>query len=164
MATTTLFVSTMPQHWASKSMLEIRLLSGSSIHKFYPNRNLILSTLHFTETSLFLYGTLRSTTPLLSRLFIDSKQKLKGQLKTWNVYAWKQWASYPDFPFVEAFFSRRRRVPDEELHLMDPRGLWELWDYLSLHSPLPIPPNPPSSGFIGKSEVNDTGFWYLFHG
>ncbi|KAK4008271.1 beta-galactoside alpha-2,6-sialyltransferase 2 [Daphnia magna] len=61
----------------------------------------------------------------------------------------EQWACSPDFPFVDAFFSRRRHLQDEDLHLMDPRGLWDLWDYLSLHSPLPIPPNPPSSGFIG---------------
>lgn len=55
---------------------------------------------------------------------------------------------------MDVFFSRRRRFPNEELHLMDPRGLWDLWDYLSLHSPLPIPPNPPSSGFIGTVIIN----------
>ena len=65
-----------------------------------------------------------------------------------------QWACNPDFPFLDAFFSRRSQIPEEELHLMDPRGLWDLWDYLSLHSPLPIPPNPPSSGFIGKVKAN----------
>lgn len=61
----------------------------------------------------------------------------------------EQWAQSPDFPFINTFFSRRKSSVDEDLHLLDPRGLWDLWDYLSLHSPLPIPANPPSSGFIG---------------
>ena len=64
-----------------------------------------------------------------------------------------QWAQNPDFPFLNTFFSRRKSSVDEDLHLLDPRGLWDLWDYLSLHSPLPIPANPPSSGFIGKEIV-----------
>jgi hypothetical protein len=71
-----------------------------------------------------------------------------------NNYYSLQWACNPDFPFLDAFFLRRSQIPEEELHLMDPRGLWDLWDYLSLHSPLPIPPNPPSSGFIGKVKTD----------
>lgn len=50
---------------------------------------------------------------------------------------------------------------DEDLHLLDPRGLWDLWDYLSLHSPLPIPANPPSSGFIGKTKTELHWLFFL---
>ena len=35
------------------------------------------------------------------------------------------------------------------MQLIDPRGLWDLWNFLNKHSALSIPPNPPSSGFIG---------------
>ena len=62
-----------------------------------------------------------------------------------------QWIHKPDFPFFDIFFARRKSNPRESLNLLDPRGLWDLWDYLSIHSSLPIPPNPPSSGFIGNT-------------
>ena len=62
----------------------------------------------------------------------------------------KQWLRKPEFPFLEAFLAFRRARPEQDLHLVDPRGLWDLWNLIDSHSPLSIPSNPPSSGFIGS--------------
>ena len=62
----------------------------------------------------------------------------------------EEWYTSPDFPFFESYFKKRLMRPDAEVHLLDPRSLWSIWNWLqSLHQNYVLLPNPPSSGFLG---------------
>ena len=62
----------------------------------------------------------------------------------------EEWYTSPDFPFFETYFNKRLMRPDAEVHLLDPRSLWSIWNWLqSLHPNSVLLPNPPSSGFLG---------------
>ena len=62
----------------------------------------------------------------------------------------EEWYSFPDFPFFETYFKKRLMRPNSEVHLLDPRSLWSIWDWLqSIHEHSILMPNPPSSGFLG---------------
>ena len=62
----------------------------------------------------------------------------------------EEWYSSPDFPFFETYFKKRLMRPDSEVHLLDPRSLWSIWDWLqSIQGKSLLMPNPPSSGFLG---------------
>ena len=62
----------------------------------------------------------------------------------------EEWYTSPDFPFFETYFKKRLMRPDAEVHLLDPRSLWSIWNWLqSLHPNSILLPNPPSSGFLG---------------
>jgi len=54
-----------------------------------------------------------------------------------------------DFPFFQTYFSKRLMRPEDEVHLMDPKSLWSIWNWLQSESKWPLLPNPPSSGFLG---------------
>jgi len=62
----------------------------------------------------------------------------------------EEWYGKPDVPFFERYFAKRRIHPDSEVHLLNPNGLWSIWDWLqSIHKDVPLPPTPPTSGFLG---------------
>jgi len=54
-----------------------------------------------------------------------------------------------DFPFFQTYFSKRLMRPEDEVHLLDPKSLWSVWNWLQSESKWPLLPNPPSSGFLG---------------
>ena len=39
--------------------------------------------------------------------------------------------------------------PEDEVHLLNPKSLWSIWDWLQSESKWNLLPNPPSSGFLG---------------
>ncbi|KAF4518765.1 hypothetical protein B566_EDAN006169 [Ephemera danica] len=59
-----------------------------------------------------------------------------------------QWYRHPDFDLFGNYFSRRRQNPEEDLHLLDPRSAWRVWEYLQANVPARLRRNPPSSGFL----------------
>ena len=62
----------------------------------------------------------------------------------------EDWYTSPDFPFFEPYFKKRLMRPDAEVHLLDPRSLWSIWNWLQfVHRNNLLLPNPPSSGFLG---------------
>ncbi|XP_063224605.1 beta-galactoside alpha-2,6-sialyltransferase 2 isoform X2 [Bacillus rossius redtenbacheri] len=60
-----------------------------------------------------------------------------------------QWYRSPDFDVFTPYFRHRALHPDANFHLLDPRSLWALWDYIQAHIPVRVRKNPPSSGFLG---------------
>ena len=87
--------------------------------------------------------------------FLDSRNGLyeKSPVLVWDPSGYNAtlsaWYKNPDYPFFETFFSKRLMKPDEELHLLHPRSLWSIWNYLQKHTADYLLPNPPSSGFLG---------------
>ncbi|RZF45221.1 hypothetical protein LSTR_LSTR012644 [Laodelphax striatellus] len=61
----------------------------------------------------------------------------------------EQWFMNPDFDIFTPYMKHRQMNPDTNSHILDPRDLWKLWDYLQAHTPVRIRKNPPSSGFLG---------------
>ncbi|XP_014245125.1 beta-galactoside alpha-2,6-sialyltransferase 2 isoform X2 [Cimex lectularius] len=60
-----------------------------------------------------------------------------------------QWKNKPDFDVFTPYVKHRRAKPKTNLHLLDPRILWTLWDFIQAHTSVRIRRNPPSSGFLG---------------
>ncbi|XP_042884233.1 beta-galactoside alpha-2,6-sialyltransferase 2-like [Penaeus japonicus] len=60
-----------------------------------------------------------------------------------------QWYSAPDFDLFPVYFRRRLMMPQEDLHLLHPTSLWNVWDVMQRFSYQRIQANPPSSGFLG---------------
>jgi len=54
-----------------------------------------------------------------------------------------------DFPFFQTYFSKRLMQPESEVHLLNPKSLWSVWNWLQSESKWDLLPNPPSSGFLG---------------
>ncbi|XP_071516178.1 uncharacterized protein SiaT [Panulirus ornatus] len=59
------------------------------------------------------------------------------------------WYTAPDFDLFPVYFRRRLMLPQEDLHLLHPASLWQVWDVLQHHTHTHVLPNPPSSGFLG---------------
>lgn len=55
----------------------------------------------------------------------------------------------PDFNLFDNVREFMKKSPAANLHLVDPRSIWQLWNALKHHSIGNVPTNPPSSGFIG---------------
>jgi hypothetical protein len=60
-----------------------------------------------------------------------------------------QWVAKPDFDLFTNYHKFMEKNPSADFHLIDPRSLWGLWKVLQDYTKIPIPRNPPSSGFIG---------------
>ncbi|KAK3881540.1 hypothetical protein Pcinc_014012 [Petrolisthes cinctipes] len=61
-----------------------------------------------------------------------------------------EWYKKPDFDLFPVYFRRRLMLPQEDLYLLHPNSLWNIWDILQQHSPYArLVPHPPSSGFLG---------------
>lgn len=87
--------------------------------------------------------------------FLDSNDDLysASPVLVWDPSGYgaaiRDWYANPDYPFFETFFSKRLMRPEEELHLLDPRTLWHIWEWMQTRTKPPLLPNPPSSGFLG---------------
>lgn len=76
-----------------------------------------------------------------------------------NLLAWdpsnytsslEDWYKNPDFNLFPVFAEYRQRYPRSRFFLLDPRSLWNLWNFLQSNSPNRLRRNPPSSGFLGN--------------
>ncbi|XP_014271557.1 beta-galactoside alpha-2,6-sialyltransferase 1 isoform X1 [Halyomorpha halys] len=61
----------------------------------------------------------------------------------------EQWRDKPDFDVFTPYVKHRELRPDTNIHLVNPKSLWTLWDFIQSHTPVRIRRNPPSSGFLG---------------
>lgn len=61
----------------------------------------------------------------------------------------EQWLAKPDFDIFTNYQKFMEADANADFHLIDPRSLWSLWKVLQDYSNVPIPRNPPTSGFIG---------------
>lgn len=62
-----------------------------------------------------------------------------------------EWIQTPDYDMFTNYKRYMAEQPGANVHLIDPRSLWKLWENLQRHFPNKIRQNPPSSGFIGIS-------------
>lgn len=76
-----------------------------------------------------------------------------------NILAWdpcsynctlREWYNNPDFNLFPVYVQFKKKHPKSKFFLLDPRSLWNLWDYLQGNSPNRLRRNPPSSGFLGS--------------
>ncbi|XP_028809956.1 beta-galactoside alpha-2,6-sialyltransferase 2b isoform X2 [Denticeps clupeoides] len=61
----------------------------------------------------------------------------------------QKWSESPEFDLFTPYMERRRAFPDQPFYILHPSYLWRLWDMIQGNIEENIPPNPPSSGFIG---------------
>lgn len=57
--------------------------------------------------------------------------------------------SHPDYDLFTNYKEYMMRNPVADVHLLDPRSVWSLWEALQDFSGDKIRRNPPTSGFIG---------------
>lgn len=67
-----------------------------------------------------------------------------------------QWYQHPDFNLFPEYKRFMRRNPNADFHILNPRSLWEIWDFIQSNSPYRLRRNPPSSGFLGIYKFNKT--------
>lgn len=60
-----------------------------------------------------------------------------------------KWLKAPDFDLFTNYKLFIKKYPEANLHLIDPRSIWRLWEALQEFSGYKIRTNPPSSGFLG---------------
>lgn len=82
--------------------------------------------------------------------------------KNINILAWDpsnytstlaDWSKSPEFNLFPMFAEYRKKYPRSRFYLLDPRSLWNLWNFLQEQSPNRLRKNPPSSGFLGIAEL-----------
>ncbi|XP_065575446.1 beta-galactoside alpha-2,6-sialyltransferase 2-like isoform X2 [Artemia franciscana] len=104
-----------------------------------------------TKTSLRIVNSQVVAHPVYE--FLVSSMFENVSLLVWDpsnyTAALETWYNNPDIDFFNDFFEKRRTCPYQDMHLLHPRTLWRLWDFIQGHSPVNIHPNPPSSGFLG---------------
>ena len=61
----------------------------------------------------------------------------------------RDWLKAPDFDLFTNYEKFMISNPKADVHLIDPRSLWNLWKVLQDFANIPIVKNIPSSGFIG---------------
>jgi len=61
----------------------------------------------------------------------------------------RDWLKAPDFDLFTNYEKFMINNPKADVHLIDPRSLWNLWKVLQDFANIPIVKNIPSSGFIG---------------
>lgn len=63
------------------------------------------------------------------------------------------WLKQPDYDLFTNYMMFRKKFPKSKVYLLNPKSLWELWDFLQSNSPGRLKKNPPSSGFLGKLDA-----------
>lgn len=86
--------------------------------------------------------------------FMDEKFYSKSPVLVWDPAGYnstlEEWyGGGADFPFFQTYFSKRLMKPEDHVHLLTPKSLWSVWNWLQSESKWPLLPNPPSSGFLG---------------
>ncbi|KAG5893484.1 hypothetical protein JTB14_010535 [Gonioctena quinquepunctata] len=104
----------------------------------------------------------RKTTIRLLNSQVVTKQQfnfLKSPLyKNVTIVAWDpsnytssidDWLENPEFNLFPNYMAFRKNDPKSRVFLLNPRSVWDLWDFLQDNSPGRLRRNPPSSGFLG---------------
>lgn len=60
------------------------------------------------------------------------------------------WLDKPEFDLFPNYMEYRKNEPKARFFLINPKYLWDVWNFLQFNSPGRLRKNPPSSGFIGK--------------
>nr|CAD7458498.1 unnamed protein product [Timema tahoe] len=104
-----------------------------------------------SKTSLRILNSQVVSKPVFG--FLDSPLYRGMMLLAWDPSNYSatldEWYKNPDFDLFSPYFEHRVRHPSGVFHLLDPRALWTLWEYIQSHIPIRIRKNPPSSGFLG---------------
>lgn len=67
------------------------------------------------------------------------------------LYICVQWYRNPDYNLFTPYVKYRKRFPAQPFYILHPKFIWQLWDVIQANTLDNIQPNPPSSGFIGKT-------------
>lgn len=136
-------------------------LSGSNLGKLIDSHELVLRFNHAPtvgyETDV---GTKTNVRILNSQVvskkefkFLEANIYKNITLLLWDPCNYtstlEEWFYHPDHDVFSNYFEFRRRNPKSRCYLMDPRSLWDLWNFLQGNSPSRLRKNPPSSGFLG---------------
>ncbi|GBL97593.1 Beta-galactoside alpha-2,6-sialyltransferase 2, partial [Araneus ventricosus] len=62
----------------------------------------------------------------------------------------EEWYKKPDFDLFSSYWLHREIYPDQYFYILHPEVLWTAWDFIQSNTLVPVEPNPPSSGFLGK--------------
>lgn len=85
--------------------------------------------------------------------FLNSEMFQNISLAAWDPGKFNQslskWLKTPDFDLFTNYKLFIKKNPKANLHLIDPRSIWRLWEALQEFSGYKIRTNPPSSGFLG---------------
>ncbi|KAJ8920933.1 hypothetical protein NQ315_015726 [Exocentrus adspersus] len=60
-----------------------------------------------------------------------------------------QWLVKPEFNLFPNYMESRKRDLKSRFFLLNPKSVWDVWDFLQSNSLSRLRPNPPSSGFLG---------------
>lgn len=63
------------------------------------------------------------------------------------------WYHHPEYPFWDNFKQFRMDHPRTKLFLLNPQSLWSIWNFLQSNSLSRLRNNPPSSGFLGMTNL-----------
>ncbi|XP_073984478.1 beta-galactoside-a-2,6-sialyltransferase isoform X2 [Rhodnius prolixus] len=136
-------------------------LNGSNLGSFIDNHDLVLRFNHAPTIGYEKDVGKKTTIRILNSQVVAKKQFkfLKSKLYTnLKILVWdpcnytstlEQWRDKPDFDVFTPYVKHRKAKPKTNLHLLDPRVLWTLWDFIQSHTSVRIRRNPPSSGFLG---------------
>lgn len=85
--------------------------------------------------------------------FLESKIYRNITILAWDPSNYtstlEEWYQHPEHDLFPNYLTFRRRNPKTKVYLLNPKSLWNLWDFLQHNSPSRLRRNPPSSGFLG---------------
>lgn len=62
----------------------------------------------------------------------------------------KEWLEKPEFNLFPNYMEYRKKDLKSRFFLLNPKSIWDVWDFLQSNSPSRLRRNPPSSGFLGQ--------------
>lgn len=87
--------------------------------------------------------------------FLDSEMYRNVTILAWDPSNYSasiyNWLKKPDYDLFANYVAFKKKFPKSKVYLLNPRSLWELWDFLQSNSPGRMRRNPPSSGFLGNN-------------
>ncbi|CAH0557889.1 unnamed protein product [Brassicogethes aeneus] len=136
-------------------------LKGSQLGPFIDSHDLVLRFNHAptigfhddvgNKTTIRLLNSQVVTKPQFK--FLTSKLYQNITIVAWDpsnyTASLDDWLQKPDFNLFPNYMEFRKRNLKSRLFLMNPKSLWNVWDYIQSNSPSRLRRNPPSSGFLG---------------
>ncbi|XP_017777225.1 PREDICTED: beta-galactoside alpha-2,6-sialyltransferase 1 [Nicrophorus vespilloides] len=140
-------------------------LTNSNLGQFIDSHDLVLRFNH-APTVGFEKDVGSKTTVRILNSQVVSKSEFKfledNLYRNITLLAWdpsnytstlEDWYSRPEFNVFTNYAAYRRQFPKSKFFLLNPRILWQLWDFLQSNSPSRLRRNPPSSGFLGLAAL-----------